>query len=172
MRRIILPLVLALAFYSESLFAAFFPPEAFGAERLFIPHFVASLLIFMGIYHFGHRALVYAAIFGLIYDVYYTGIIGVYLFMFPIAVYFAMKLMKVWHTNLLTSGLAAILSLALMESLVYGFQLLVMHVSVTPADFATDRLLPTLILNLAFIILVSFPFSRFLMRRKKEEAES
>ena len=76
MKRIVLPLLLALTFYGESLFADFFPPEimAFGGERLFVPHFILVILVIMGIYYFRNHALIYAAILGLLFDVYYTEI--------------------------------------------------------------------------------------------------
>ncbi|MEK3890578.1 rod shape-determining protein MreD [Bacillus sp. FSL K6-3431] len=167
MKRIILPLLLTLAFYLESIFVDLLPPEAFGGERIVVPHFLLILLIIMGIYYVRNHALLYAALFGLLFDVYYTEIIGIYLFLFPISVYLASKMMRILHINIFTTAIVLMIQIAFVEILVYIFNVFVFSVSIIPSDFATTRLLPTLILNIACFILIFFPFSRFLLNKKK-----
>lgn len=168
MKRIILPLILTLAFYGESIFVDLLPPEAFGAERVIVPHFLLTLLIIMGIYYVRNHALLYAALFGLLFDVYYTETIGIYLFLYPISVYLGSKMARVLRVNIFTSAIVVLIHVAIVELIVYAFIVLVFRISMTPNEFALFRLLPTLILNFAFFILVFFSFSRFLQKRKKE----
>ena len=173
MKRIVLPFLLALTFYAESLFADFFPPEimAFGGERLFVPHFILVNLAIMGIYYFRNYALIYAAIMGLLFDVYYTELIGVYLFLFPITVYIASKISKFLQANFFVAAVITLLNVAIVEVLVYILNVLVLQVKMAPSVFYSLRLWPTLALNLLFFIIVFFPFSRWLLRRKKEVLE-
>jgi rod shape-determining protein MreD len=168
MKRIILPLVLFLCFYGESLFAHFTADSSFFKDMLAIPHFLLASLILTGIYFFRNTALVYAAVFGLIFDIYYTGMIGAYLFLFPIAVYLAAKMKRIVHLNVLTSGLIVLLNIALVEMLIYGLNMLLFNVPVTMAAFLKMRLAPSLSINLIFYILIFFPFTKWLQNRQNQ----
>ena len=169
MKRIVLPFLLALTFYAESLFADFFPPEimAFGGERLFVPHFILVNLAIMGIYYFRNYALIYAAVMGLLFDVYYTELIGVYLFLFPITVYIASKISKFLQANFFVAAVITLLNVAIVEVLVYILNVLVLQVKMAPSVFYSLRLWPTLALNLVFFIIVFIPV--FQVAAKKEE---
>lgn len=168
MKRFILPLITVLCFYGESLFVEFLPSFSFLDNRIMVPRFLLVVLVMMGIYYFRNVTLIYAAIFGLVFDIYYTGVIGVYLFLFPIAVYAASKMMKVLQINVLALGLAVLVIVALTEALVYGLNILLFDVKMTAGQFLYNRLIPTLILNLIFYLIIFFPLSRWLQNRKKE----
>ncbi len=169
MKKYILPLIVIAAFYSESLFVEFFRAEAFDGERLLIPHFLLTTFILMGIYYFRNETLIYAGLFGFLFDVYYTGVLGVYLFLFPIAVYLATKLMRMLQSNLLMSGVIVMLIISFVEVLVWALSVLVLGAQMTVLEFLNKRLWPTLVLNLAFYIIVCVPLSKWLQQRKKEK---
>ena len=143
MKRIVLPFLLALTFYAESLFADFFPPEimAFGGERLFVPHFILVNLAIMGIYYFRNYALIYAAVMGLLFDVYYTELIGVYLFLFPITVYIASKISKFLQANFFVAAVITLLNVAIVEVLVYILNVLVLQVKMAPSDILFSKIM-------------------------------
>ncbi|RDI44147.1 rod shape-determining protein MreD [Falsibacillus pallidus] len=168
MKRFILPLILALSFYFEGVFAQVFSAKAFHGERILAPHFLLAILIFMAIYYIRNNTLWYALLFGLLYDVFFTEIIGINLFLFPAAVYLTTKVMKVLQSNVFIAILVALLNMAAVEFIVYQFYRLIGHVQMTMVDFVDIRLWPTLILNLAFLIIVAFPLKRWLMFWRKE----
>ena len=168
MKRYVLPLITIICFYAESLFVEFFPAISFLDGKIVVPRFLLVVLIMMGIYYFRNVTLIYAAIFGLLFDIYFTGVIGAYLFIFPIAVYAASKMMKVFQINILTSGLAILIIVALVETLIYALNILLFDVKITTTQFLYNRLIPTLILNLIFYLLIFFPLSRWLQNRQKE----
>ncbi|HBZ09619.1 MAG TPA: rod shape-determining protein MreD [Bacillus bacterium] len=168
MKRYVLPLITIICFYAESLFVEFFPAISFLDGKIVVPRFLLVVLIMMGIYYFRNVTLIYAAIFGLLFDIYFTGVIGAYLFIFPIAVYAASKMMKVFQINILTSGLAILIIVALAETLIYALNILLFDVKITTTQFLYNRLIPTLILNLIFYLLIFFPLSRWLQNRQKE----
>ncbi|GIN22672.1 rod shape-determining protein MreD [Siminovitchia fordii] len=168
MKRYVLPLITIICFYAESLFVEFFPALSFLDGKIVVPRFLLVVLIMMGIYYFRNVTLIYAAIFGLLFDIYFTGVIGAYLFIFPIAVYAASKMMKVFQINILTSGLAILIIVALAETLIYALNILLFDVKITTTQFLYNRLIPTLILNLIFYLLIFFPLSRWLQNRQKE----
>ncbi len=168
MKRVVLPLITVLCFYGESIFVELLPIFSFIDNRTVVPRFLLVVLILMAIYYFRNVTLIYAAIFGLLFDIYYTGVIGAYLFLFPIAVYTASKMVKVLQINVLTSGLITMLIVAMTEALVYGLNILLFDVNVTVSQFIYARLLPTLTLNFMFYLIIFFPFSRWLQNRSKE----
>ncbi|MBS4217009.1 rod shape-determining protein MreD [Bacillus sp. FJAT-49711] len=169
MRHLILPFLLTLCFYIESIFVDFLPTGIFGRDWILVPHFLLVLLIIMGISFFRNRTLIYAAVFGLLFDIYFTEIIGIYLVLFPIAVYISAKLAKILFSNVFTALFTSMLCISLVETIVYGMNILVLRKSMDINEFSMIRLVPTLILNIIFFIIVYFPFNKFLLNRKKEE---
>lgn len=168
MKKAILPLITMFSFYAESVFASMLP---FIGNRLSVPHFLLVVLTIMGIYYFRDVTLIYAAIFGLLFDIYFTGLIGIYLFLFPIAVYAAAKLMKVFQINILTAGLVTLVNLLLVEFAVYGLYSLIYNTGMPIVMFLDHRLWPTLLLNLVFYAIIIIPFSNWLQKRRKEIAD-
>ncbi|MBS4199810.1 rod shape-determining protein MreD [Bacillus sp. FJAT-49732] len=169
MKRLILPFLLTFCFYCESIFVDFLPPGSFGVDWILVPHFLLILFIMMGINYFRNRTLIYAAVFGLLFDIYFTGVIGIYLVLFPIAVYVSAKLTKLLFSNIFTALIITIMCISLVETIVYGMNIFVLRKSMDLNEFAMIRLVPTLILNAVFFIIVYFPFNKLLLNRKKEE---
>lgn len=169
MQRLILPLLLTLCFYCESVFVELTPPGTIKNDILLVPHFLLVLLIVMGIFYLRNRTLIYAAIFGLLFDVYYTEIIGVYLFLLPIVVYLASKMAKVVQVNIFTTFFIALLSVGIVEFVVYGLNVFVLQHNMGIQEFLNRRLWPTLIVNQIFFLIIYFPFKKLLTQRKKIE---
>jgi rod shape-determining protein MreD len=82
-RKFLLPLLFLLLFYAESLFVEYLPAKVFGFERIFVPHFLFIALLFLTVFVGKKHGIIYAAIFGLLFDIVYVEIIGIYLFLYP-----------------------------------------------------------------------------------------
>ena len=94
---------------------------------------------------------------GLLYDVAYTEILGVYTFALPVAAYLISKIMKILQSNLLISGLVTLFFIAVIETAVYQLNLLLGFTSVDYRDYSMLRLVPTLLLNLVFLVITAYP---------------
>ncbi|WP_018660990.1 rod shape-determining protein MreD [Heyndrickxia acidiproducens] len=171
MKRIILPLILSLCYIAESLFVQFISPQSFGANYIMVPHFLLAALILMGMYYRHRSTVIYAFVFGMLFDAFYTGVLGIYLFFFPLAVYLTTRLMKILQSNLLIDTGVALLGIVVVEFLVYGVNALINPRIMGFNEFLNWRLWPTLILNAAFFILAWYPLRNFLMRRMREEQQ-
>lgn len=171
MKRIVLPLILSVCFILESLYVEYFPNGVFGIHKIFVPHFLLIVLIIMGIYYVRNRTILYAFIFGLLFDAFYTGILGVYLFVFPLIVYITTSLMKVLQANIFVSAIVMIVDIAIAEFIVYGLNILISNTTMQAIDFLNLRLVPTLILNLVFYFIIFYPLRKCLQRLKKEVLE-
>ncbi|WP_313801089.1 rod shape-determining protein MreD [Cytobacillus sp.] len=160
MRKFLLPLLLLLFFILESIFVELMPPKVFGNEYILVPHFLIIAIILLTVYGPKNYGVLYGFLFGLWFDIVYTEIMGIYVCLFPLVAYICYKLMKVLQTNIVMVTFISILGVALVELGAYEMNVLIKRTGMTFATFSMDRLIPTLILNLIFIILTIYPFKK------------
>lgn len=167
MKRFLLAFLVFLAFLSESIFIELFPAERFGIDRIFVPRFMIVLIMLTSFFYDRNRALLYAIIFGLLFDIVYTDIIGVYMFSFPLIVYIISLSMKVLHRNLLVIFFVVLVGISLLEGFVFGILYLANVAQLDWNQFLYDRLFPTLVLNGVFLIVIYYPMKKFLLKVEK-----
>lgn len=169
-KNIWLPAIMVGTFILEGVVSLQFGQELFGEDRLFIPHFLLIMLIIMTAFYKRNTTLIYAFVLGLLFDIYYTGVMGIYFAIFPFIVYITDKFLKVLQNNIVLVGLIAVFNVILSEALVYAFYYLIGTTTMSLAEFIDYRLWTTLILNFAFFLVVFFPFRYFLFKLKKSES--
>ncbi|MBT2754577.1 rod shape-determining protein MreD [Mesobacillus foraminis] len=160
MKRFWVPLLLTFLFVFESLFVQLVPGDLFKEGYVFVPRFLIISIFFLTMYGSVKHGLIYGFIFGLLYDMVYTEIIGIYLFMFPLSAYIFSGFMRILQTNILVVSFVSIICVALLEAGVYQMNLLIHITDMDFSSFSKIRLIPTLILNFAFIILLAYPLKR------------
>lgn len=112
--------------------------------------------------------VIIAAIVGLIYDSFFTGILGVYAFLLGLLAYVVRYFEEyIPHTPLFI-GLICLLSLAFMTTSVYAINEFIGMTKVDFTDFVATVLGPTLALNIVLFIILYFPLSRLLLKLKAE----
>lgn len=161
MRRILLPIILTFLFIFESIFVELFSYSLSKSDWILVPHFLMVACILLTIYGSKKQGIIYGIIFGLMFDIVYTEILGVYLFMIPIVVYIVSQLMRIFQSNVFLASIVTMIGIALLELGVYEMNFLI---KITDTDFTTyayNRLFPTLVLNLAFTIIVIYPLKRY-----------
>lgn len=164
MKRFLLPLIMTFFFVAEGSFVDVVPANLFGTDSMASPRFVMILIVFITVYLNRFQGIVYGIIFGLLYDVVYTEILGVYMFSMPLIAYGVSKLSKILHTNILIVSIYGFLAIVLLEFFLYYVNLLIGYATISIDIFIYLRLFPTLILNSVFILIVSYPFKRLLMK--------
>ncbi|HVH96181.1 MAG TPA: rod shape-determining protein MreD [Bacillus sp. (in: firmicutes)] len=162
MRKAFLPIIISLCFLFESVFVEMLPAELFKSSSIFVPHFLMVAIIFVTVYISQKHGIMYGFIFGILFDIVYTEIIGIYLFMFPLVAYITSWIMRILQTNIILVSFVAILGVAFLELGVYEMNFLIGRTDMIFTSFMDIRLVPTLILNLIFIILVSYPLRKYL----------
>ncbi|HHY72852.1 MAG TPA: rod shape-determining protein MreD [Bacillus bacterium] len=167
MKRFLLAFIVFLAFLFESIFVELVPAERFGIDRVFVPRFTLVLIMLIVFFYSRNKAIVYAMLFGLLFDIIYTDIIGVYMFSFPLIVYVISLSKKVLHTNLLVVFFVVTVGISLLEMLTFGILYLVHVTTLDWNQFMFNRLFPTLVLNGVFIICIYYPMKKFLVRLDK-----
>ena len=162
MRKAFLPIIISLCFLFESVFVELLPAELFKSSSILVPHFLMVAIIFVTVYISQKHGIMYGFIFGILFDIVYTEIIGIYLFMFPLVAYITSWIMRILQTNIILVSFVAILGVGFLELGVYEMNFLIGRTDMIFASFMDIRLVPTLILNLIFIILVSYPLRKYL----------
>ncbi|MCL6572091.1 MAG: rod shape-determining protein MreD, partial [Bacillus sp. (in: Bacteria)] len=152
MNKFLLPLLFLFLFILESLFVQFLPEKLFGFERIFVPHFLFTGLLFLTIFVGKKQGIIYGAIFGLLFDVVYVEIIGIYLFLYPVVTYLAHRLMQILQVNIIIAFLVSLVGISLLEMGAYEMNYLIHVTDLDFKSFIHLRFFPTLILNAVFII--------------------
>lgn len=157
MKRLYLPLLMIGLFYSDSLFAMVFPETAFDGKYAIIPRFFAVGLMLMAIYFDRNTAIKYGFLFGFLFDIFYTGVLGAYMFFLPLMVYVVSKLVKVLQNHLIIVCFIVLFGLFLLELVMFQLNVLIERTEMNITQFVSIRVGPTLLLNLLFYLLLAFP---------------
>jgi rod shape-determining protein MreD len=170
-RRFILPFLVLFTFISESIFADLVHLPFASEDQFYIPRFVLILVIFITVFLNRTQGMLFGVVFGLLHDIVYIEVIGIYLLIYAFLAYLISKAMKVLHNNAFMTLFLTILAIALLEYYVYGINYLIGTTKMTLYNFTTLRLLPTLALNSIVAILFIYPVKRFLEKIKMEELD-
>jgi rod shape-determining protein MreD len=139
-------------------------PDAWQSHVYVVPHFVLVVILFIGLYMNRHYALVYGMIFGLLQDiVYYEHALGLYAFTIGLTGYMA-GLVARWFPFRGLSAVAMIVCGSLLyELLLYGlYRYLLNVVSVDIGWTFMYKMLPSLLFNLGFALLIYIPIGKLL----------
>lgn len=160
MIRVWLPLLIFFFFVFDGTVMQVFSAHWFGTPYVFVPRFTMVLILFIAVFLKRSTALLYGLIFGLMTDIVYSDIIGVYFFSMAFTGYmigsFAPLFRKGW-ASILSLGL---LGIVLLEFQVYGLYTIIGIADVPLHPFLYTRLFPTLVLNAVFIVLMYSPMRK------------
>ena len=165
MIRSIIPLIAVLFFFLEPVFSLF-SPIAFGDGLMtLVPRFVIVYLVFIAVYYNRQRAIIYGIVLGLLYDMFYIDIIGLYAFLYPLICYIAAGIIRYMYKHIVTVMVLSLLLVVLLEVLSYTFVSVIGITSMEPSEFMTSRLIPTMIANSLFVVMFGWLFKKLLDKR-------
>jgi rod shape-determining protein MreD len=163
--RFIVPAIAVVLFYLEPVFGLFSPLDIGGEYRYLIPRFLIMYLIFISIYYSRNRAMAYALFFGLLYDVFFLDIIGLYSFLYPLICLIASFIMKYIYRNLIVTTLMSLVLVAGLEFALYQFFSLIGLTDISLQVFVRERLIPTMIANSIFLVVLGWAFKHVINAR-------
>jgi rod shape-determining protein MreD len=134
-----------------------------------VPRFVVVMLIFSALFLGRVQGLIMGLSFGLLYDVVYGSVIGIYAFTMAIVAYFTGLVFKIFQQNIFLILLTVLLALVAFEFMVYGLFLLISVANLSVETFFFEKVLPSLILNMIFALLVAYPARLILVEIEQEE---
>jgi rod shape-determining protein MreD len=163
MQRYLLPVILYVLFLVEGTVMPMIIPSAWQSRIEVAPHFMFIIILFISIYVSRHWALAYGLTFGMLHDiVYYGPMLGTYTFGLGLVGYLIGLMSLSSKANVMRSMLLILLGNVLLELIFFGiyrvFQ--ITHLSI---GFAlTHHMLPSILINLLFAILVYVPIRKLL----------
>ncbi|MFD1349279.1 rod shape-determining protein MreD [Oceanobacillus caeni] len=159
MKRIYILLFLFLFLILEGVAINFLPSSIVLGDKMFVPHWILIVLILIEMFFDrgnSYNALIYALVFGLLIDIVYTGILGVYMFSYGIVIYMVHVSKKFLHGNFFVTLLFSILGLVISDLLITFIYDLVGVITFSWQHYWLNRLLPTVLLNIVFFIIIYF----------------
>jgi rod shape-determining protein MreD len=169
MNRSVIPILAVLLFFLEPVFSLFSPIEIEGLRYTLVPRFVIVYLIFVAVYYGRQRAILYGILLGLLYDMFYIDIIGLYAFLYPLICFIAALIMRYVHRHILTVMLLSLFLVAVLEILSYFFASLIALTSIDTQEFFTNRLVPTMMANSLFVIMFGWFFKTLIYKRMHQK---
>lgn len=163
MLRFFLPLLIFFLFIIEGTIFQVFTPDRFGSEFIIIPRFALAVVIVVALYLGRTTGTIYALVLGLFQDVIYTHVLGVYLFSMAFITYSLGFSYKIFQKNLFLLIITAIFGTILLDYLVYGIHLMIGITNLIHERFFFERLLPSLLVNSVFLIIVIYPLRKLLV---------
>ncbi|GKT03505.1 rod shape-determining protein MreD [Furfurilactobacillus sp. WILCCON 0119] len=108
----------------------------------------------------------FAVVAGIIFDIFYMGYWGIYVFIFPVIVWLAKTLRRYLPVNLFATLLVCFLGFALQSLLSWiAFQIIGVT-SASLADFLVVALAPTLAFNEIMVLIFYLPLRQLYLRRQ------
>ncbi|MFD0694109.1 rod shape-determining protein MreD [Paenibacillus sp. GCM10027628] len=163
MTRHLLWLILLGLFVLQGSIVHWLIPSSWQAQVYVAPHFTLVFILFIGLFHHRHTALIYGLLFGLLQDFnYYSSILGIYSFGMGLSGYLAgltqRRQPNLIFYNLLITGIG-LLSFELIN---YGINRLFKLINIQFEFALTHYMLPSVLFNLLFALLCYVPMRKLL----------
>lgn len=172
MKRLYLPLILFLLMILEGVALELLPAKLVITNSLIIPHWVFIFLVFIAIFYdeeSTYFSIFYGVVFGLLIDIVYTGVLGVYMFSYAVSIYIIYGLRKMLHANIYGTLLLGFIGIVSADIAINFIYTVVGITDMLWKNYFIYRLLPTVLANLLFLI-VSYPiFMRRLVKWRREQ---
>jgi rod shape-determining protein MreD len=140
-------------------------PPSWQSSTYVVPHFTLTAVLFVGLYAGRHAALTYGIIFGLLQDfLFYGTMLGVYSFGMGLTGYLAGLLQRRVPGGLLFSMSVVGFGQFLFDAINYGLNRLFNITHWSFEQSLTLQMLPSLLFNLAFALLIYVPVRKLLER--------
>ncbi|GGJ84120.1 rod shape-determining protein MreD [Lentibacillus kapialis] len=172
MRRLLIPLILFLLLIMEGVALEILPASLLNGDLVFVSHWIFMFLILVAIFYDREStffSVFYGLLFGLLTDIVYTGILGVYMFSYGLGAYIVHGMTKLLHANIFVTILLGMAGLVFVE-IFNKFVFSVIGISdLTWKAYLIERLTPTIIANILFLLIIYPFFVKWLVEWKEEQ---
>lgn len=171
MRGIYYFLIGILLFYIDTIIGLVIPMHFGKIDVIFVPHLTLMYLLILTIYRSFGVALILAIFFGLITDLYFGSIYGLYMFGYILAVVVMDRFFKIFYKDKVMIFIIILVSTLLIEiyvALIYG---LIGFIQFNLLELLLLRLLPTFILNI-ILLTILYPIMLKFLRKIQIKIDS
>lgn len=157
MSRVYLVVILFVLLALEGVALDFLPTGIVKSDSIIVSHWVFVFTFYIALYFDTdktYNGVIFAAIFGLLIDIVYTNILGVYMFAYFVSIYLVFIMGRSIRVNLLGAILLGIVGLTIVDSIIYFIYYFIGVTYISLGDYAYYRLLPTVLANIVFLIML------------------
>lgn len=175
MKRLYLPIFLFLFLVLEGVALDLLPIWLLNSRTLIVSHWVFVFLLFITVFYDQedtYYAILYGIIFGLLVDVVYTGVLGIYMFSYAFVIYIIHELKRIVHTNFYMVTILGIIGISAADLLIYMIYTMTGLAGMSWGSYLLFRLLPTVLANLIFLIILYPIIVKRLINWKNEQLSS
>lgn len=169
MNRALIPLICLALFFTEPIFSLFSPFQMSDEFFILVPRFVLVFLMMTAIYVDRMHAVLWGFIFGVLHDVFFIDIIGLYALFYPIAALVASFAAARFDDRPVIGAAIGFGILVTFEFLMYGVFLLIGFTSMPFGGFFINRLLPTALMNGLLLFVTAFTLFRYRSRERSSK---
>lgn len=172
MKRLLVPLILLLLLILEGVALDILPVSLIKGDFIFVSHWVFVFLVLLAIFYDRedtYFSVFYGLLFGLLIDIAYTGVLGVYMFSYALGAYMVHGLTKILHANVFVTlllGTAGLILADVMINVIFSFTGLA---EMAWQDYIVYRLVPTVTANILFLLALYPIMTQRLLRWKKDQ---
>ena len=156
MQVMIYPVIAIILLLLNNLITTYVPLRIFHTDLYFIPHLLLIYLLILTVYKNPKIALILSIFTGILCDVYLGNIYGLYTFGFIISVLLMDQLFKVFYKDIKMMVVLLLFFVMLFEHFMFIIMKILGFISTGYFTFILTHLVPTLLLNFLFIVIV-FP---------------
>jgi rod shape-determining protein MreD len=170
MKHLYIPLILFFFLIIEGVALEILPVSVLASDLLIVPHWVLLFLVLTAIFYereTTYYSIIYALVFGFLIDVVYTGVLGVYMFSYALVIYLVFGLRKLFHGNIYVSLLLGIISVIVADVAIHVIYSAAGIIEMMWNDYAINRLLPTIGLNIIFLLILYPLLAKRLIKWRK-----
>src|SRR5690625_324812 len=174
MKKVLIIIILLSLLILEGIAMVLLPTNIFISDMYIIPHWVFLFILLVNVF-FDNEELYFsitlAIVFGLLIDVVYTDLLGVYMFVYPLAIYIVNLIKQFFQANFYITVVYYLVSFTIIEMMIYIIYSFVDLINITYILFIWDRLIPTIIANFIFLLVLYPIFSKRLVKWKLKESK-
>lgn len=158
----LVPLLLFVGIIVDAALPAIFPGAFIGSSQIIISHMVLYFIVTFSFYFRDSNIMIYAFIFGLLYESYIATLLGLYATLYFLVAFLIIRLRKFFPKKAAIHFMLFIIAVSVVDFAVFVFYFELGFTGVTLTTFLVERLGPTLIFNVVLGFLLYLPTKQIL----------
>ncbi len=154
----LIPVFIFIALIMDGMIMNIFSAHLISNPYTLTPRLLLLVLVIFTFFFPKQPLFMYALLFGLIFDSFYSGILGLYAAGFGTIIYLLKKIHKFIIPTAVMMIIIYIIALTSLEIFIFLMYLFLGYAEITFQLFVVTRLGPTLLLNIILFIVLYYPF--------------
>lgn len=154
----LIPLFLFLALLLDGVLMNVFSSHFINPHYMLTPRLLLLVLVMFTVFFPKQPLFLYALLFGIIYDSFYSGILGLYAAGLAIIIYLLKKAQNHLNPSPLVMLPVYTGTIICLETFIYAMYSFIGLHTISFGTFLVQRMGPTILLNIVFFVVCYFPF--------------